>query len=279
MNIIDFRFRPHTHALLESTAAAFRDAILATQTIEEYMQKAQSIEEIVADLGKHNVRAAVITGRDIETTFGSKPNNDDVYSFIHDYPDVFKGFMGVDPHKGIVACQEIERRVKEEGFCGISTDPLHARIPCDDDKYYAIYEKCNELKIPVIITAGPAQYVQGSSLNDAHPDRIDRIARDFPKLRIIVSHGAWPYVNELIGVMFRHYNVYAELSEFELFPQSNAFIEAANTILPDKILFASAHPGLDYRVAIARYQELPFKDEVRENVMWKTASKILNLEV
>ena len=278
MQFIDFRFRPHTRAQLESLAVAFQDMLLRGRTMEAYLdEESRPIEEIVADLKAHEVMAAVITGRDIETTFGSASSNDAVKGFCDAYPDIFKGFVGADPHKGVKALAEIEQRIRHENFCGVSLDAMHAKLPANDEKYYHIYELCDKLQVPVIITGGPSRYVAGTVIDHAAPKYLDPIARDFPNLKIVISHGAWPYVNEMICLAFRHRNVYMELSEYEKFPQSNLYIEAANTIIPDKIMFASAHPGVHYLDAIKTYQELPFTDEVRENVMWKNAAKLLGL--
>ena len=278
MQFIDFRFRPHTRAQLESLAVAFQDMLLRGRTMEAYLdEESRPSEEIVADLKVHEVMAAVITGRDIETTFGSASSNDAVKGFCDAYPDIFKGFVGADPHKGVKALAEIEQRIRHENFCGVSLDPMHAKLPANDEKYYYIYELCDKLQVPVIITGGPSRYVAGTVIDHAAPKYLDPIARDFPNLKIVISHGAWPYVNEMICLAFRHRNVYMELSEYEKFPQSNLYIEAANTIIPDKIMFASAHPGVHYLDAIKTYQELPFTDEVRENVMWKNAAKLLGL--
>lgn len=278
MQFIDFRFRPHTREQLRSLAVAFQDMLLKGRTMEEYLdQEAQPIEEIVEELKAHEVMAAVITGRDIETTFGSVSSNEAVKGFCAAYPAIFKGFVGADPHKGVKALQEIAFRIQHENFCGVSVDPMHAQLPANDEKYYKIYELCTKLEVPVIITGGPSRYVAGTVIEHAAPQYLDPIARDFPELKMVISHGAWPYVNEMICLAFRHKNVYMELSEYECFPQSNLYIEAANTIIPDKVLFASAHPGVHYLEAIQTYASLPFTEEVRENVMWKNAANLLGL--
>ena len=278
MQFIDFRFRPHTRPQLESLAVAFQDMLLKGRSMEEYLdQEARPLDEIAADLKAHDVMAAVITGRDIETTFGSVSSNDAVKGFCDAYPDIFKGFVGADPHKGVKALQEIEYRIKNENFCGVSVDPMHAQLEANDDKYYAIYELCDRLQVPVIITGGPSRFVAGTVIEHAAPKYLDPIARDFPNLKMIISHGAWPYVNEMICLAFRHRNVYMELSEYETFPMSNLYVEAANTIIPDKVLFASAHPGVWYSDALDLYQKLPFTDEVRENVLWRNGARLLGL--
>ncbi len=50
------------------------------------------------------------------------------------------------------------------------------------------------------------------------PRYIDFVARDFPELKIVISHGGYPWVNEAIIVAQRNRNVYIELSEYEFSP-------------------------------------------------------------
>ena len=277
MKIIDFRFRPNTREILEGFARVFKANIEADGfTLEDYVNNlSEPIETIVANLKKNDYAKAVIVGRDIETTFGVPSNNDEVKGFCNAYPEVFAGFVGVDPHKGEAAVAELTHRVKNEGFVGAATDPIQALIPADDKLFYPFYAECCKLNIPIIITGGPGRFVERAVAETAAPRYIDNVARDCPNLKIVVSHGAWPYVNEMINVAFRNRNVYFEMSEYELFPMSNLYMDAINTIIKDKVVFASAHPAVNYLNAVELYQKLPLEDDAREMVMWKNAEQIL----
>lgn len=281
MNVIDFRFRPHTTEILKGFFQVFGDFIQQDKGLTEaqYMAGAQTLDQIAADLRANHMLKAVIAGRDVETTYPVASNNEQIKEFCQQQPDLFAGFAGIDPHKGRLALDEMEQRVKQDGFQGIAIDPMHARIAADDTAYQPIYQECCELDIPVIITSGPSRLISGVVMGHAAPRFIDRVADQFPDLKIVVSHGGWPFVNEMIGVVYRHRNVYMELSEYETFPQSNLYVEAANTIIGDKILFASAHPGVSYLDAIHLYEQLPFKDDVRENILWKNAARLLKIPV
>jgi len=120
--------------------------------------------------------------------------------------------------------------------------------------------------------------VPNSVIDHVAPRYIDFVARDFPELTIIISHGGYPWVNEMIIVAQRNANVYLELSEYEAFPMSEAYVQAINTIIGDKTLYASAHPFVDFREAIKGYEKMPLNPEAREKVMWKNAARILGLE-
>ena len=164
-----------------------------------------------------------------------------------------------------------------DGFRGAAIDPYLARIPADHRRFYPIYAKCCELSIPIVITTGPATLVRGAVMEDSAVCHIDRVACDFPDLKIIISHGGYPYVSETIMVVQRNSNVYLDIAEYEQQPFSEKYIEAANTIISDKVIFSSAAPFMDFQEQIALYRSLPFTPEVLEKVMYKNACRILGL--
>lgn len=274
MKVIDFRFRPNTKETLSGIANSkmFKGLCAA---IDFSKMLPQTLEEIIEDLDRHNVETAVITGRDCETTYGSKSNNDSVVDFVKKFPGKFVGFYGLDPHKGMRAIEDLKYAVNELGFKGAAIDPYLAQIYVNDAKYYPIYAKCCELGVPIIITTGPATLVPNSIIDHVAPRYIDFAARDFPELKLIVSHGGYPWVNEMIFVAQRNQNVYLEMSEYELFPQSEAYIQAANTVISDKILYASAHPFQNFKETLKIYENLPFTDGARKKIMYANAARLL----
>jgi len=277
MDIIDFRFRPNTQATISGIQNSKMFKGLC-ESIDFSKMKPQTLDEVVADLNKHNVVKAVITGRDCETTYGAKSNNESVTEFVSKYPDKFIGFIGLDPHKGMKAIEELKASVTNLGMRGAAVDPYLAQIYSNDAKYYPIYSKCCELDIPIVFTTGPATLVPGAIIDHVAPRYIDFVARDFPELKIVISHGGYPWVNETIIVAERNRNVYVDLSEYEFSPMAEAYIQAANTMIPDKVLYASAHPFVDFRQALKTYEQLPFKPEVRQKIMYNNAAKLLGLQ-
>jgi predicted TIM-barrel fold metal-dependent hydrolase len=277
MDIIDFRFRPNT----QETISGIQNSKMfkgLCESIDFSKMKPQTLDEVVIDLNSHNIVKAVITGRDCETTYGAKSNNESVTDFVSKYPEKFIGFIGLDPHKGMKAIEEIKSAVNDLGMRGAAVDPYLAQIYANDAKYYPIYSKCCELDIPIVFTTGPATLVPGAIIDHVAPRYIDFVARDFPDLKIIISHGGYPWVNETIIVVERNRNVYVDLSEYEFSPMAEAYIQAANTMIPDKILYASAHPFVDFRQALDTYNQLDFKPEVRQKIMYDNAAKLLGLQ-
>src|SRR5512145_3375688 len=127
MKIIDFRYRPNTAAVLNGIQNSKMFKGLC-ETIDFSKMKPQTVAECVADLDRHNIELAVIMGRDCETTYGAKSNNDSVIEFIKEFPNKFIGFLGLDPHKGMRAIYELKAAVADLGFRGAAVDPYLAQI-------------------------------------------------------------------------------------------------------------------------------------------------------
>jgi uncharacterized protein len=66
-----------------------------------------------------------------------------------------------------------------------------------------LYEALQAWRRPVFLMTGSTT----PCLAYNNPDAIGRVARAFPQLQIVVHHGAWPRVTEIIGVAFRYANV------------------------------------------------------------------------
>ncbi len=276
MKCIDFRFRPNTPEIIDGikNSSMFKAACKA---IGFDARKPQPLADIVKDLDSMEVELGVITGRDCETTYGFPANNGSVLEFCRAYPKKFVGFWGIDPHKKRAALNEMEKVVKEYGMRGIAIDPYLAHIPASEARFYPLYTRCCDLNIPVFITMAPPPQVPGAILEYADPRDVDKVARDFPELTIIMSHGGYPFVNEAIYTCLRNANVYMDISEYERAPMIDIYVRAMNDLISDKVIFASAHPFVELRDALEAYKAFPLKEDVRRKVMYENAKRVLGL--
>jgi hypothetical protein len=58
---------------------------------------------------------------------------------------------------------------------------------------------------------------------------------------------------------------------------AEAYVQAINNVIGDKVVFASAHPFVEQEEAIRIYNNLKLKDDVRRKVMYDNARRILGL--
>ena len=276
MSIIDFRARP--------TTAEFEYLQAAPAMVDEFARMKfepkplGSLEDFIAQLDDAGVAKAVVPARDAESNWGLKVPNDYVAGIVARYPDRIIGFAGADPLKGRRAVEEVERSIRELELSGVSLDPCFAFMAPNDRRLYPIYEKCIELNVPVILTIGPLP-IKPLLMKHGSPMTVDEVATDLPELDIVCSHGGWPFTLEMIAVAMRHDNVYFENAGYHFMPGSERLVEAANTIIPDKMLFATAFPGgqcATLKEEVDRFKAFPFEPDARRKVLHDNAARLLD---
>lgn len=264
MPVIDFRARPNTETYMSMYPG--------THSWDVYFKvpkpKPGPLSDFIAALDDVGIDKAVFTGR--QSPLRKLPN-EYIVECIDAYPDRLIGFAGIDPTQGPAAVHQIEHAITELGMSGIALDPHHMKIYADHRTLYPLYYKCVDLDVPVILTMGP---LVGKW---ADPGAVDNVATDIPDLKIVCSHGVYPQVTELIALAYRHENVYLEASIYEFLPGGEPIFEAANTILQDRVLYASAFPfrPLD---DLNRFLEYPFGDDVVEKLTYSNAARLLKLD-
>jgi predicted TIM-barrel fold metal-dependent hydrolase len=243
-----------------------------------------SVGEFLNYLDTLGVTKAVIKAKDIETTYRRKLPNETVAELVRQYPDRLIGFAGVDPYKGMEAVRELEYAVRDLGLRGLAMEPFEYHLPANDRRFYPLYCKCVELDIPVNLHCS-INFSTVSRMEYGRPLHLDDVAVDFPELKVVAMTPGWPWVGELVGVAWRHPNVYIETAairpKYMGMPNTgwSELLHYGNTVLQDKILFASSWPLLPIERTIREIRELPLKEVVVEKWLYRNAARLLALEL
>ncbi len=272
MPIIDFRSRPSTQEYL----VALQHPMVATvmRKLGTTAPPKTTLEGWVTDFVAKGVERVVFTGRETESTEGYDVGNEYVAEAARRFSGKVIGFAGINPLRGMKSVQAVEHAVRNLGLKGVSIDPYGGLVQANDRRLYPVYGKCAELGVPVVITCGPLP-VAGPRLAHGDVRAIDDVAADFPELTIVIDHSGWPWVTETIAIAFRHENVYIDTSLYSHLPGAALFAEAANTIIPDRILFASCFPVVPVETALDRIRTLPFTPEALDGVLYHNADRLL----
>lgn len=271
--VIDFRARPNTEPFMGIYNSADRDPWKKFRTMRP---PTETLPEYVKHMTAAGVAVGVFTGRQGVLAGDHPIPNDYIASCVEAYPDTIRGFGGIDPRQTAAAIAEIDRCVQELGLSGIALDPpsaLSGNGPTWDDEYllFPLYERASDVGVPVVLTMGPVVGRHGS------PDVVDRVALAFPNLQIICSHGVWPQTAELIALAFRRSNVILETSIYIDYPGAAALIvEAANTIIQDQIVYASAYPFTPLE-GIDHFRTIGFAKDALAAVCYGNAARILKV--
>lgn len=270
--IIDTHSQLFTKAAIESfpeeMAAGYRAMFAETQMPE--------IEDTLKDMDEAGVDVSVIVGIDAETTFRYRVSDDLVAETVQRYPDRFIGFAGADPHKGKLACDGLEKAVKELGLKGLKLLPHLARMRPDDPAMYPLYETAAGLNIPVLFHTG-TQFHTGTKIKYCRPLFLDDVAVDFPGLTIIMAHFGYPWFHEALSVVLRNPNVYFNIAGWSPKRIPEDVIRQINGPLRHKALFGSDYPLLTRVRIVTEIDALPLKDGVRELLMTENPKRVLGL--
>lgn len=283
--IIDFRVRPPFKSFFNLTIfgsrleAPNRPAAWVGPMAESV--KSRSLERFLDELSAASVQHSVVWGRSVPDKAAST-EMEDVAELVLKYPKLFSGFAGVAvPEEGQVdnAVKDVEKALIHLKLKGITLEPgfaMSSTRGADDPNLHPIYERCQELGGILGFTISVRA---GGDIRFSNPEAVDRVAGLFPRLRMVVGHSFWPWVAQACGVAYRRKNVYLLPDFYGLgCPGHLQWVEAANSLLPDQILFASAYPLAAVAPMVEGYKALPFRAGVLERVMHRNAAALLGLE-
>ena len=206
--------------------------------------------------------------------------NDAVHRIVAGHPDVLTGYVTVNPGAGDNMAQVVEGEVRERGAKGVNLQPFSYQVMANDQRFYPVYAKCQELGVPVTIHSS-INFSNDRSIAYGRPIVLDEIACDFPELTIVANHGGWPWVNELVAVAWKHANVYIEIGavapKYIGTPGTGweTLLHYGNTsLLSDRVLFATDNM-IPYRRAVEELQALPLKDHVKTGWLGDNAARLL----
>jgi predicted TIM-barrel fold metal-dependent hydrolase len=278
MAIIDFRLRPPLKGFLDMVMyakAERRDGITRQHGMEPATSaQARSMPQLLAEMEAAGVTCGVVMGR-YSALYGSV-SNEDVADIVREWPGRFVGVGSIDPSDRKQAIAQIEQACAL-GLKGINLEPGAYSQPlyADDRRLYPIYAHCEDRAIPVTIMAGGSA---GPDLSYTDPVHVDRVAGDFPSLKIAITHGAWPWVHEILHVAFRRPNIYLSPDQYLCnMPGSDDYVRAANGFLADRFLYASSYPFIGVRRYADWFRQLPIKPELLPRLMYDNAARFLGL--
>lgn len=250
-----------------------------------HMEKKGHHPDEMAEMYQRLEMMAVIFDVDAETRTGVKISNADTAGWVRKYPETFIGFGSVDPWKGNLAVEEVER-CAGMGLRGMKFQQAVQAFDPTNPRFFSIYEACARLKMPVVFHTGTTAIGGGTPggrglvLEYCKPiPYIDEIAARYPELQIIMAHPAWPWHDDQLAVVRHKGNVYMDLSGWapKYFPEST--IQNANSLIQDKVFFGSDFPVIHPERWLTEFAALPFKDSVRPKILLHNAARFLGIDV
>lgn len=199
---------------------------------------------------------------------------EEVAQYTQRYPDRFVGLAGYNPFRIKESLAEIERAVNEFNFKGVYVHIYGFDIPLHDAKMYPLYAKCDELKIPVSLQVG--HVLEAMPSEHARPIYLDRIASDFPDLKLVGAHTGWPWVEELISVCYKWDNVYFGVDAWMPKYMKPEILHYINSRMgADRCLWGSN--GLPWKDSLDQWDEMGLKEGTQRKLFHDNAVELFGL--
>lgn len=248
------------------------DASWKNLRILEEIKKGITIEEMLKRMDEAGVEMALLIATQTNE-FRIYP--EEVYRATKEYPDRFKGILGVNPLRGMNALKELEEVVSKYEFVGAHIYPHWFKKAPNDAIYFPLYSKCSELDIPIEMQVGHCAQIGLPSVG--RPITIDDIAIFFPELKIIGIHTGYPWTEEMISVAWKYPNVFIGIDAYAPKYLDPSLVHFMNSHGKDKVMFGTDFPVIDFKRAMREMYDLNLRDESLDLVLRKNAQKVFNL--
>jgi uncharacterized protein len=242
----------------------------------------ESMDMLFEEMDSSSIRYGVVMGRASSGKLGGVGNSA-IVSTVKKWPDRFVGFLAIDLENIETSLAETRALIGQPGVVGISIEPGSSATPrlADDPALEAIYKACIEWNLPVSISlSGLLSALAGHDLDWCSPIPVQRVAMRHPDLRIVVSHAAWPWVDQMVSIALICPNIYVSPDLYAAtahMPGARSFVDAANCYLSDRTLFGSAYPTRRLDESVEDFLAMGWKPSIVDKILYQNAARLLGL--
>lgn len=274
MPVIDFHIHVGLPEHYRPWVVKFMADFYPGEDFEAWLRRMMTPESLVRMLDENGVDYAVALGGLNSVTTGMIPN--EYVAELCATTGRLIPFCNINPGLVSEPVRELERCVRELGARGLKLYPTYQFFYPNEQRLYPLYEKAQELGIPVMFHTGSSVF-RGSRLKYGDPLFLDDVATDFPGLNIVQAHGGRGFwYDRAFFLAHVHPNVYLEISGLP--PQNLLTYFPQLPKLSYKVIFGSDWPGPSIRRNIETIRCLPFTTEQLDQILGGTAARLLGLD-
>ncbi len=238
----------------------------------------QDIEEVPLEFLLHTMESAGVSKALIAAWYGPQGaliSNEEVLEVVSQYPDKFDGLASVDIRNPVAGARTLRKYVTEHGFKGLRIVQWVWEIPCTHALYYPLLAECVELDVPICLQVGHTGPLRSSE--SGRPSHIERIALDFPDLKIVGGHIGYPWTTEMIAVATKFPNVYIDTSAYVPKRYPPELVSYMKSHGKRKVMFGTNYPMITAETCMSQLDLLELDDEVKELFLYRNAQKVFSL--
>ncbi|TET68193.1 MAG: amidohydrolase [Dehalococcoidia bacterium] len=197
--------------------------------------------------------------------------------------------------------EEVALRASQ-GAKGIKFHPGMFSFFPDDEEMWPVYEKCQELGLPILADSGlwPAPHVltefpspvkasaSEAQLDYAEPKNWARVLEAFPRLTVILAHLGSAWWDERVELAQKYPNVYFDTSQGFTTPDRIPYnphrglaeedaVRIFHKIGVERILFGTDFPAIPFQPQLEQLLRFPLSDEEKRMLFSENAKRILHI--
>jgi uncharacterized protein len=169
---------------------------------------------------------------------------------------------------------------------GFKIFPGHDPVYPTDKRWHPVYNLCVKYDFPMVIHTGiNTGDKECAKYND--PKHIIKIAKDYPKLKIIIAHYFWPKLDYCYSMTEGFNNIYFDTSAMadkEVVEESGG-IKKIRKILtktikrnPDSVLFGTDWPMCDVKKHVDLINSLELTKKEKDKIFYQNAVDLFKLK-
>ena len=195
-----------------------------------------SAGELVKELDRNDIDKAIIFPlNDPHAGSNFSQPNDDIYRAFKFRSTRFIPFFRLNPNNDWKA--EFNKRVNQ-GFKGVKLHPLSQQFSITSPSAMKLYEKIEKENLILMIHSGFGL--------DRVADQLNTVTKRFPKLKLIIGHGGFVDIENIIKLLKDRNNVLFDTSTMRIFD----LITLLKSVSYKKILFGSDIPYYNQTLAL-----------------------------
>lgn len=230
-----------------------------------------SVEDLLASMKENGIEQAILHPLK-PMNYHFRPENDRISDAVKAHPDKFHGFVRVDPWQGQAAVDELRRGIDELGLIGLFLHPFEEQFAANDEIAFPLLNLLQERGLPLMLAGGYPTF--------SHPSQISDLARQFPDVTIIATHGGQINISgmllaDALRTMQANPNVIMETSGI----YREDFIEDTIAELgAERVVWGSNTPYMDQGFETSRVHMGHFDDAVERAVSRDNLQRICRLD-
>lgn len=254
----------HTHVYPDAIATK------AARSIRNYYHLGENMDGTVSMLLEHGSAAGVVHWLILPVAV--RPEHvQSINNFTQQQiqqHNCFTGFGTV--HADMENMMEEVRRIETLGLKGIKLHPDCQHFNIDDPRLFPLYEEIQG-KMPMMIHLGDEHY------DYSHPARLRKVLQNFPELQVCAAHFGGHTMYETAKEYLSDTNCILDISSTLMFLDQKTAEGYVNHYGAERLAFGTDYPVWDPVQEVQRFLSLNLTTDQQEQIVWKTASRFLNL--